>query len=260
MKKNFLNQNRCHLIPFLMAGLPTLAESEELATHMIEQGADALEIGIPYSDALADGPIIQKASEHALKQNTSLSLVLEMIARLRLRFPSTPLIVFSYLNPIYQMGYRSYFQKALNCGVSATLIVDLPPEEAETFLKEHDPAQISTIFLASPTTSTDRVQLIDKMSSGFVYYVSRAGVTGHGVGINPDLVSDLSRIRTQVSSQLVVGFGISSADQVRQLSPHVDGIVVGSALVKMVLDTQDFKSAKKNVGERVRALAEVIRE
>ncbi|MBX9768415.1 MAG: tryptophan synthase subunit alpha, partial [Bdellovibrionales bacterium] len=174
MKTKLLNQNRCHLIPFLMAGLPSLSESEELAAHMIREGADALEIGVPFSDALADGPVIQQAAEQALKHNISLDDVLGMIQRLRAKFPTTPLIVFSYLNPIYRMGYSNYFRKALASGVSATLVVDLPPEEAELFLEAHDPSKISTIFLASPTTAEPRLRLIDRISTGFVYYVSRA--------------------------------------------------------------------------------------
>lgn len=222
------------LIPFLMAGHPNLEMTERLALSLIEEGVAALELGVPFSDALADGPVIQRAAEKALQHNVCLEQVLDLAGRLHQAHPKIPLIIFSYLNPILSFGIEKYVAKAKICGVAATLAVDLPPEEAEEFFELHRQAGLQTVFLASPTTSSERLPLIDRFSTGFIYVVSRTGVTGIQNDISQTLGLEIDRIRKVSRLPLAVGFGISNAEQAQAVARFADAVVVGSAFVKLI--------------------------
>jgi tryptophan synthase alpha chain len=221
------------LIPFITAGDPDLATTRELALEMATRGADLLELGIPFSDPLADGPTIQAASCRAVKGGVHLEEVLRLAGDLR---PATdiPLILMGYYNPILQYGLARTAQEAAAFGVDGFIIPDLPPEEAGPWRQAAAQAGVAAIFLAAPTSGEGRIRTLGRLTRGFLYYVSVTGITGARTALPPDLVAALRQVRALVKCPLAVGFGISTPDQVRQLAPYVDGVVVGSAIVQRV--------------------------
>jgi tryptophan synthase alpha chain len=219
---------RCGFVPFLSAGDPTLAATERYAQELARAGADVLELGVPFSDPVADGPAIQLASERALKRGATLAKVLALAGRLR---NGPPVVLFTYLNPVLTMGKDAYAKACKKNGVKATLIVDLPAEEWgdwKTTLEKHG---VEPVLLASPTTEPDRLRLIGRRSGSVVYYVSREGVTGVRSGLAPNLAARLTQVRKTTGKAVIAGFGIASRAQARALARHCDGVVVGSALV-----------------------------
>jgi tryptophan synthase alpha chain len=239
-------------IPFIMAGDPDMKSCEELIVSLEKSGAAALELGVPFSDPVADGVTVQRAAERALAQGTTLASVLDLVARLRRRSVTLPICLFSYVNPIFKMGYGTFVAAARKAGADGALLVDLPPEEAEDYLKLAAVAGLETVFLSSPTTSPERLKLIDRCSTGFVYYVSREGVTGAQASLAATLSDKLAALRQSLTSPLAVGFGISAPEHIRQLSGKADGIVVGSALIKLI--EQNPANAVEDVTKMVRSL------
>jgi tryptophan synthase alpha chain len=222
-------------IPFIVAGDPNVAVTGDFLVALENAGASIIEIGIPFSDPVADGPTIQRASQRALLKNTSLSEVLDLVRRLRASKALTvPIVLFSYLNPIFKMGLEEFSQKAERSGINGVLIVDLPPEEAEEHIEKLGNHNIETIFLASPTTSESRLKLIDKSSTGFVYYVSRLGVTGVQKDISGTLSGEIEHLRNFIKKPIAIGFGISTAAQAKTISLYADAVVVGGALVELI--------------------------
>lgn len=234
MLKDHLKQKQ--LIPFLVAGYPTIKDSEQVASALIEEGVCVLEIGMPFSDPMADGPAIQHASDEALRNGVNLKTVLDMILRLNKRFPRVDIILFTYLNPLMAYGLEKYVQDAKSSGVKATLTVDLPPEEAVDYIQLHKQYELGTVFLASPTTSQDRLKKISHASSEFVYYISRTGVTGEKSNLSNTLESEVSALRKIISGPVAVGFGISTAEQVKKVSQFADAVIIGSAFIRMIRD------------------------
>ena len=190
------------LIPFLMTGYPNLESSEQIAVDLLKRGVRTIEIGVPFSDPMADGPVIQHAAEQALKNGVRLSDCLAMVSRIKKQYPQARLILFTYLNPLLRYGLQNYARDAQIAGVAATLTVDLPLEEATEYLNVHRENKLGTVFLASPTTSTTRLQKISEASSEFIYYVSRAGVTGAQKDLSISLGSELEKIKSQVSRKI----------------------------------------------------------
>lgn len=227
------------LIPFLMAGVPTLNDTELLASAMINGGALLLEIGVPFSDPGADGVILQKAAEIALAQNVSLIQVLGTIKNIKKKFPHVSVVLFTYLNPILALGLERYVALASEAGVDATLTVDLPVEEADEYRRAHENGKLKTVFLASPTTNPERLEKIKQASTAFLYYVSRTGVTGIGVG--PSILTDSEKFKLNsgTSRPIAIGFGISSPEDVRRVSKDFDGVIVGSAYMKLIMESTD---------------------
>lgn len=224
-------------IPFLMAGHPNLTATAEILKELAKMGVDAVEIGIPFSDPIADGPINQKAAEIALQQGVTLQQCLTMIQELREQECHIPIILFSYLNPILHLGWENFAQLAQQAKVNAVLIVDLPPEEAGVaypLLKAHN---IGMVFLASPTTDPKRFRYYQQYPPLFLYYVSRLGVTGLQKELSESLKTELTALKKQLDLPICVGFGISTPEQARQVGPLCDGVVVGSALVQMLDQT-----------------------
>lgn len=239
-------------IPFVMAGDPDMAACERIIIGLEQAGAAALELGVPFSDPVADGVTVQRAAERALARGATLQGVLDLVAKLRKAGVKMPICLFSYLNPVYKMGYEAFIQAALKAGAQGALIVDLPPEEAGEYRAAAVKHSFETVFLCSPTTSPERLKLVDEFSSGFVYYVSREGVTGAQAALPQQLAGRIEALKASLKNPVAVGFGISTPEHVRALSGKADGIVVGSALVKII--EENPANAVEAVTSRARAL------
>jgi tryptophan synthase alpha chain len=221
-------------IPYLTAGDPDLETSSELLKALARAGADLIELGVPFSDPIADGPVNQRAATRALAAGTSLSAVLELVARCR-RELEVPVVLFTYFNPIHACGIARFAEQAAASGVDGVLCVDLPPDEAATdYLPALRDRGLDTPFLLAPTSGKRRISQVDQASSGFVYYVSRTGVTGTRDELPEDLLRQAKRLRRRLHLPLAVGFGISTPEQARAVGRVADGVVVGSALVRIV--------------------------
>ncbi|ADO74519.1 tryptophan synthase subunit alpha [Stigmatella aurantiaca] len=221
------------LVAYAMAGDPDLPRSVDVFAAMVEGGADILEIGVAFSDPIADGPVIQEASERALKAGASLKRVLnEVVPEVRKRCPETPLVVMTYINVVMAMGEEKYAKLAREKGISGTILPDLPPEESSGIRATFDAAGLDLIPLCAPTTPPARAEAIARDARGFVYCVSVAGVTGMRSELPVDLSSRLELVRKASPVPITAGFGISTAEQARTIGAHADGVVVGSALVR----------------------------
>lgn len=227
------------LIPFVTAGDPVPAVTVPLLHAMVKAGADILEIGVPFSDPMAEGPVIQRACERALLHNVSLTSIFAMVAEFRESDSITPIVLMGYLNPIEVMGYAVFAEKAKAAGVDGLLTVDLPPEEAGELTQLLADAGIDPIFLLAPTSTEQRIALITNASRGFVYYVSLKGVTGVAA-IDVDAVSTkLAQVRRLTDLPVGVGFGIRDGASAAAVAKIADAVVVGSAIVRLVEDSQD---------------------
>lgn len=228
--------NKKALIPFITAGDPSLEMTVGLMHILTEAGADIIELGVPFSDPMADGPVIQRASERALINGTNTDDVFNMVKEFRTKNESTPIILMGYLNPIEVMGYQTFVEKAAKVGVDGLIIVDLPPEESAEFGEILKPSGIDQIFLISPTTQGKRLDRICEVASGFLYYVSLKGVTGSNQ-LDVKAVDDkLNEIRSKTSLPLGVGFGIKDAQIAEDVGRVSDAVVVGSALVERIAE------------------------
>jgi len=219
------------LILYLTAGDPDLQRTEALIPILDEAGADILEIGVPFSDPTADGPVIQEAAQRSLRAGTNLAAIMDMIARLR-RGSDIPIVLFTYYNPVFAYGNERFARQAAAAGVDGLLVVDLPPEEAAELRQFTDPRGLDFITLVAPTTGDRRLGNIVKNASGFIYYISVTGVTGTKTPEAAAVLPDIQRIRHRTDLPVAVGFGISTAAQVRSFAAQADGVVIGSALVK----------------------------
>jgi len=233
---------RTALVPFVTAGDPNPEVTVPLMHAMVEAGADMIELGVPFSDPMADGPVIQRASERALEHGVSLTDVLAMVKRFRESDGSTPVILMGYLNPIEVMGYERFAEAAEAAGVDGVLTVDLPPDEANGFLDAMRPRALDAIFLLAPTSTEERMEKICRAAGGFVYYVSVKGITGAGNLSLDEVAARLERIRSHTGLPVGVGFGIKDAETARAVARVSDAVIVGSALVNRVealADTPD---------------------
>lgn len=252
-----LADNRAAFVPYLTAGDPGLEWTERYLDVLAEAGADIVELGVPFSDPIADGPVNQRSSERALKAGTTLSGILDCVSRKREGGCETPIILFSYFNPILRMGLDRFAGRAARAGVDGVLVVDLPPEEAGAYRASLDAAGVETVFLASPTTTDERLTKVGEASTGFVYYVSRLGVTGTRTSLAESLEEDVQRARRKIAKPIAVGFGISTPDQARAVAQLADGVVVGSALVKL-LDGSDPEENGKRLKDVASELAAAL--
>ncbi len=232
-------QGRRALIPYITAGDPNPAVTVPLLHALVEGGADVLELGVPFSDPMADGPVIQQASERALKHHVTLHHVLDMVREFRKRDSRTPVVLMGYLNPIEVLGYKAFAAAAAAAGVDGALTVDLPPEEAGEFVPALKRAGLDPIFLLAPTSDAARVRAILEVASGFVYYVSLRGVTGAGHLDLTEVRRKVNEIRKQTKLPVGVGFGISTPQAAAEVAEFADAVVVGSALVKRIAGLAD---------------------
>jgi tryptophan synthase alpha chain len=220
-------------VAFLTAGDPSLDRTVEAALELDRAGVDVLELGVPFSDPLADGPVIQRASERALARGVTLGRVLETVGRIRER-SELPLLLFSYYNPLLQHGLERLACDARKAGVDGVLVTDLPPEEAAEWVAAARAADLDTVFLASPTSPPERLLRVAEASRGFVYAISRTGVTGERQSLSEDARPLVERLRALTRVPVALGFGLSTPEQVREAAAVADGVVVGSALVRFL--------------------------
>ncbi len=230
------SQQKKALIPFITAGDPQPDVTVGLMHAMVTAGADLLELGVPFSDPMADGPVIQAACERALRHHVTLHNVLDMVQNFRKDDEKTPVILMGYLNPIEAWGYEAFAQAAAAAGVDGVLTVDMPPEEAGEFTAAMKAAAIDTIFLLAPTSDDSRMQKVSEVASGFIYYVSFKGVTGANRLDVSSVAAKLSELRRHTKLPVGVGFGIRDAETARQVAGIADAVVVGSALVQQIAD------------------------
>jgi tryptophan synthase alpha chain len=226
---------RTGLVTYVTAGDPDLERSRDILVRLDRAGADVLEVGVPFSDPLADGPVIQRATERAIAAGTTLVKVLGLISDIR-SLVNAPIVVFSYANPILRMGMEEFVTRAKQAGVDGVLTLDVPPEESEPFRQALSRARIDTIFLLSPTTSVERIRRASALGSGFLYGISRLGVTGTRDDVAESARELADRVRAETAMPLALGFGFSRPEHVRAVSAFADAAVVGSALVKVIAE------------------------
>ena len=253
------SQHRKALIPFVTAGDPQPDFTVELMHEMVEAGANIIELGVPFSDPMADGPVVQAADERALSHNVSLEDVLSMVALFRKQDSQTPVVLMGYLNPIEMMGYARFTQRAAEVGVDGVLVVDMPPEEAGELAPMLEASQIDLIYLIAPTTDRERIRLISENASGYLYYVSLKGVTGANT-LDVDAVAQkLAEIRAISDLPVGVGFGIKDGASAQAVARIADGVVVGSALVNQIaMSEHDHPQIKSRVSAILREMRSMM--
>lgn len=245
-------------VPYITAADPDLATTLAAMKTLADAGADVIELGIPFTDPIADGPTIQKATERALKNDFHMSDMFNVVKQFRASH-TTPVLLMTYANPVFSMGYDAFCAGAAASGTDAVLITDLPPEEADEYLAAARTNNIGTVFLCSPTTTPERLKLIDQAATEFVYYIAHAGVTGVRSDLPPDVAATLQKLKSQLKNKLCVGFGVSTPEQAKALAPHADGVIVGSAIVKLFEQYQGaelqskLQSFAQNMAEAVHA-------
>jgi tryptophan synthase alpha chain len=246
------------LVAYITAGDPSLEASERIALALAEAGADVIELGVPFSDPVADGPVIQRASERALRSGTTLSGVLELVKRLRTK-TQVPLLLFSYYNPVLQMGLEKFASAAAEAGADGALITDITPEEAGEYRGAMRARGLDAVFLAAPTSTDARLKMIAEASTGFLYLISRTGVTGTKDALAEELPSLARRVRAATTLPIAVGFGISLPEHVSLLGGLADAAVVGSALVAEIEKAPSAEAAATAVAAKARMLKEAAR-
>lgn len=241
------------LIAFITAGYPSLSVTEKLVLKLAEAGVDIVELGVPFSDPLADGPVIQESSQSALKKNVHLIDILKLVKRVR-KSTEIPICLMTYYNPVFCFKEEKFVSMALECGVDGVIIPDLPPEEGKGLIKYANKKKLDVVCFVSPTTSRDRIKHIAALSKGFIYYVSLTGVTGPRQKLPLGLVNNLKLIKGLTNKPVCVGFGISTRAQVKQINRIADGVIVGSAIVKKIKENINSKDLVERVGGFVRSL------
>jgi tryptophan synthase alpha chain len=253
------NSGELGIVAYITAGDPSLDATFKFVLALAEAGADVIELGIPFSDPLADGPTIQRASERALKSGTTLAGVLDLVRRIR-QSSQVPLILFGYYNPIFQMGVEKFAAAASAAGADGVLVTDLTPEESADYRRILAAHHLDTVFLAAPTSNEQRLAIIASVTSGFLYLVSRTGVTGAKDALPDDLPALLRRARAHTNLPIAVGFGISLPGHVSVLGGLADAAVVGSALVSEVENAKSIDAAATALAARIRSLKQAARK
>lgn len=254
-----IKQNRKALIPFITAGDPSPEITVQLMHQLVRSGANIIELGIPFSDPMADGPTIQRSSERALKHHVSLNNVLDMVAEFRKTDTDTPVVLMGYANPIEALGYELFAVKASTCGIDGILIVDYPPEESGEWVQCLDQHGIDAIFLLSPTTPQERIEQVAKMAKGYIYYVSLKGVTGASHLDLQDVSVMLKQLRQYISLPIGVGFGIRDGVTAKAVAGLADAVVVGSRIIEEI-EKSNGEELLHNVGNLLNTLRKAIDE
>ncbi|MEW6235736.1 MAG: tryptophan synthase subunit alpha [Candidatus Omnitrophota bacterium] len=232
-------QGQKALIPYIMAGDPDLETTKSIAQALANAGADVIELGMPFSDPVADGPVIQKAGERALRRGVTMKNLLQTVKEIRNQ-SNTPIVIMTYYNLFYHYGLEAYARDAAVAGVDGLIVPDLPPEEGEEFSCFLEKQGLALVYLIAPTSTDERIQRIARLARGFIYYVSRMGVTGERSDISQDLKANLQRIRAVSDLPVAVGFGVSTPEQANMISQEADGVVIGSALVRIIEESPEF--------------------
>ena len=256
--ERFKAEQRAALVAYITAGDPAPERTPSLVAALERGGADLIELGVPFSDPIADGPVIQRGSDRALRAGTTVARVLDIAREIR-RSSQIPIVLFSYLNPLLRYGFERLAQDALAAGVDGVLLTDLSVEEAEPHVSAIRSAGLDTIFLAAPTSTPQRLQLVANYSSGFVYLVSRTGVTGERESLSDSVQPLVDSVRALTDLPVAVGFGISTAAQVAQVARIADGVAVGSALVRVIEQNGQSPALERKLEDFARELASGLR-
>lgn len=229
--KKLKAQNKKAFIPYIMAGDPSIEKTKEIVLMFEECGADIVELGVPFTDPLADGPTIQRAAERALKNGVTLKKVIALVKDLRQK-TKIPLVLMTYYNPVFKYGEERFIADAKDAGVDGVIIPDLPPDEAGEFTRLAKNADVASIFLLAPTSTDERIKKVARASTGFIYYVSITGITGAQLLLDGSIEKSINGIRRITDKPVAVGFGISTPDEAKAVAGVSDGVVIGSAIVK----------------------------
>jgi tryptophan synthase alpha chain len=251
------SKGQAALICYLMAGDPDLETTEALVIKMAESGADIIELGVPYSDPLADGPTIQAASQRALQKGVNLREVFKLAQRLE--GIAAPVVVMTYFNPVFRYGLKAFAEDCQRSAIAGVIIPDLPPEEAGPWMREARKRKLDTIFLAAPTSPPERIKRVSQFSRGFIYYVSLTGVTGVQERLSIELQPAVRRIREQSQKPVAVGFGISTPEQAGEVSRFADGVIMGSAIVKIIEEEPRREALVSRIGIFISSISAAIR-
>lgn len=246
------------LVAYFTAGDPSLAETRRLVVEADRRGADIIELGIPFSDPVADGPVIQRAAERALRSGTSVARVLEVVAAVRSEVRA-PIVFFTYYNPVLAFGLEPFAQAAAKAGVDGLIVADLPVEESDPLAVAAAQAGLDLVHLVAPTSTPERVRMIARRSAGFIYLVALTGVTGERTELPPDLAAQIRTLRAVTTKPICVGFGISRPEHVAAVGRMADGVVVGSAIVRMVEERAGSASLIDDVGAFIASLKAPLR-
>ncbi|HEX7788503.1 MAG TPA: tryptophan synthase subunit alpha [Methylomirabilota bacterium] len=246
------------LVPYFTAGDPSLAATRDLVVEAARRGADAIELGIPFSDPLADGPVIQRATQRALAAGVTLPRVLELVREMRGEV-SVPLVFLTYYNPILAFGLKAFCRTAVEAGIDGVIVADLPPEESGPLQAEAGPAGLDLVHLVAPTSTPERMRRIARASQGFIYVVSLTGVTGERAALPPELSRQLRALRAITTKPICVGFGISTPAQAGEVGRVADGAIVGSAIVRLVERHGGTAELLARVGDFIAALKAPLR-
>jgi tryptophan synthase alpha chain len=225
-------------IPYIMAGDPSLEKTKEVVLLFEECGADIVELGVPFSDPLADGPTIQRAAERALQNGVTLRKVISFVREMR-QLTQIPLVLMTYYNPVFKYGLEAFVADAVDAGVDGVIIPDLPPDEADDLMKLSRKSGLDTIFLLAPTSTEERIKKIARSASGFIYYVSITGITGSGLLLDGSMETLLSNIRKHTEKPIAVGFGVSKPREAGEVAHVADGVIIGSAIIKKYREEPD---------------------
>jgi tryptophan synthase alpha chain len=241
------------LVPYFTAGDPSLETTARLVREAERRGADVIELGVPFSDPIADGPVTQRGSQRALAAGASLAGVLDTVRELRTDVRA-PLVLMTYYNPVLAFGLRAFAETAVKAGVEGVIVVDLPPEEAGPLNAEAEPAGLDVIHLAAPTSTPERLRLIARHSRGFIYLVSLTGVTGERAELPKELAAQIRALRLVTTKPVCVGFGVGRPEQVAAVGQLADGVIVGSAIVRLIEQRAGSSSLVQDVGEFIASL------
>lgn len=240
-------------IAFITAGYPDLNTTYKLVLELARVGVDIIELGVPFSDPMADGPIIQEASQAALKKGVNLYGILNLVKAVK-KDIDVPICLMTYYNPVFCFGEERFARKAVACGADGIIIPDLPPDEGTSFIRAASKSGLDTIFFVSPTSTHERIKFVSRVSRGFIYYVSLTGVTGPRQNLPRDLISNLKAIKKLSNKPVCVGFGVSRREQVRAIYKVSDGVIVGSAIIKKIRENIGKPDLTKRVGKFVSGL------
>lgn len=257
--RDLKKQGQKAFIPYVTAGYPSFSAAEKLILEFERQGADIIEIGIPFSDPMADGPTIQQASQRALDKGVTLNGVFDLVKKVRVK-SDVPLALMTYYNPVFHSGEEEFVKKAKACGVDGLIIPDLPPEEGHSLIRIAKREKISLIFFLAPTTTEARMRKILKYANGFVYFVSVAGVTGARKSLPAGLTAKIRKAKSLTRVPVVVGFGVSTPGQVRTLGAAADGVIVASAIIKLIMQNEGEKDLVKKAGSLVKRLSRALHQ
>lgn len=248
--KKLKQTDRKALISYIMAGDPNLDATKKFVAELEEAGVDIIELGVPFSDPLADGPTIQRASERAIQQGTTLRKVLALVREIR-QTSQIPLILMTYYNPVFKFGIEKFVIEAASAGVNGVIIPDLIPDEADDFIAVARQYKLDTIFLLAPTSTLERIKKVVKASTGFIYYVSITGITGAELLINDPMKNTLNLIKDNTNKPVAIGFGISNPEEASEISKLANGIIVGSAIVKRIAGEKDIKEFTRSLRDAI---------